>query len=197
MFFLESLGKIHFLTFSSFSSLFNCSVVSDYLWPQGMQHTRLPFSSPSPRVCSNSCSLSQWCQASIWSSVIPFFSCLHSFPASGSLPMSQLFASGGQSIGASASVLPMNIQGWFPLGWTGLISFLSKGLSRVFSNTTVQKRQFFGTPFLLSSYHIHPYMTTGKTKVLTIQTFVGKVISLIFNFLSRFIIAFLPRSKNL
>jgi len=112
--------------------------------------------------------------------------------------MSQLFASGGQSIGASASVLPMNIQGWFPLGWTGLISFLSKGLSRVFSNTTIQKRQFFGTqPFLLSSCHIHPYMTTGKTIALTIQTFVGKVMSLLFNMLSRCVIAFLPRRKCL
>ena len=112
--------------------------------------------------------------------------------------MSQLFASGGQSIGASASVLPMNIQSWFPVEWTGLISLLSKGLSRVFSNTTIQKRQFFGTqPFLLSSCHIHPYMTTGKTIALTIQTFVGKVTSLLFNTLSRFVIAFLPRRKHL
>jgi hypothetical protein len=141
MFFLESLGKIYFLTFSSFLSLFNCSVMSDYLWPQGMQHTRLPCSSPSPRVCSNSCPLSQWCQPSIWPSVIPFFSCLQSFPASGSFPISWLFASGRQSIGASASasVHPVNIQGWLPLRLTGLIFLQSKKLSRVFSSFTFQK----------------------------------------------------------
>ena len=131
--------------------------------------------------------------------VIPFSSCPLSFPASQSHLTSQLFASCGQSTGASASasVLPMNIQDWFPLGLTRLISLQSKGLSRVFSNTTVQKRQFFGTPFLLSSYHIHPYMTTGKTIALTIQSFVGKVMSLLFNMLSRFVVAFLPRSKCL
>ena len=108
------------------------------------QHTRLLCLSLSPWVCSNLCPLSQWCHQPISSSVTPFSSCPQSFPASGSFPMSQLFASGGQSIAAAASsVLPMNIQGWFPLGLTGLISFLSKGLSRVFSNTTVQKHQFF------------------------------------------------------
>ena len=109
--------------------------------------------------------------------------------------MSQLFISGGQSIGVSASisVLPMNIQDWFPLGWTGWISLQSKGLSRVFSNTTVQKHQFFGAQLQLS----HPYMTTGKTIALTRQTFVGKVMSLLFNMLSRLVITFLPRSKRL
>ena len=119
--------------------------VSNSLWPHGLQHTRLPCS-PSPGVCSNSCPLSQWCQTTISSSVVPFSSCLQSFPVSGSFLKSQLFTSGGQSIGASASasVLQMNVQGWFPLGWTGLISLLSKGLSRVFSNSTVQKHQFFG-----------------------------------------------------
>ena len=108
----------------------SCAVMSDFLWPQGLQHARLPCPSPFPRVCSNSCPLSQWCHPTISSSVAPSY-CPHSFPAWGSFPMSQLFASGGQSIGAlaSASVLPMNIQGWFPLGLTFLISLQSKGLS--------------------------------------------------------------------
>ena len=126
---------------------FSCSVVSNSLQPHGLQHTRLPCPSPTPEACSNSCPLSQWCHPAISSSVIPFSSCFQSFPASGSFPMSLLFASGGQSIGASASAsgLPMNIQGWFPLGLTGLVSLQSKGLSRVFSSTTVRKHQFFGT----------------------------------------------------
>ena len=121
--------------------------MSDSLWPRGHYgvplHTRLSCPSLYPGVCSNSCPLSWWCYLTISSSVTHFF-CLQSFPASESFPMSQLFASGGQSIGASASaiVLPMNIQGWFPLGLTGLISFQSKGLSRVFSNTAIQKHQF-------------------------------------------------------
>ena len=127
------------------SLLFNHQVVSDSLRPHWLQHTRLPCTSLSPKVCSNSCSLSRWCHPTISSSVIPFPSCFQSFPASGSFPMSQPFASGGQSIGASASVLPMNTQGSFPLGLTGLISLKSKGLSRVFSNTTVQKHQLFST----------------------------------------------------
>ena len=119
--------------------LFSHSVVSESLWPHGPQHARLPCPPPYPGVCSNSCPLSQWCHPTISSSFVPFSSCLQSLPASGSFPVSQLFASGNQSIGASASasVLPMNIQGWFPLGLTGLISLQSKGLSRVFSNTTV------------------------------------------------------------
>ena len=119
--------------------LFSCSIMSDSLQPHGLQHSRFPCPSPSHGVCSNTCPLSPWCHPTISSSVIPFFSCLLSFPASVSFTMSQLFASGGQSIGvsASASVLPMNIQDWFPLGWTGWISFLSKRLSRAFSNTTV------------------------------------------------------------
>ena len=109
------------------------------LWPHGLQNARSPCPSPTPGVYLNSCPLSQWCLPTISSFVIPFSSCLQSFPASGSFPMSQFFASGGQNIGvsASASVLPVNIQDWFPLGWTGLISLQSKGLSRVFSNTTV------------------------------------------------------------
>ena len=118
---------------------------------------RPPCPSPTPGVYSNSCPLSRWCHPTISSSVIPFSSCPQSLPASGSFPMSQFFASGGQSIGvsSSASVLPMNIQGWFPLGWTGVISLQSKGLSRVFSNTTVQKHQFFSAQLSLwSDYHI-------------------------------------------
>ena len=123
------------------------------LRPHGLQHTRPPCASPTPGVYSNSCPLSQWCHPTISSSVIPFSSRLQSFPASGSFQMSQFFASGGPSIGVSASastwVLPMNIQDWFPLGWTGWISLQSKGLSRIFSNTTVQKHQFLGAELSL------------------------------------------------
>ena len=133
------------------------SVMSDSLRPHGLQHTRLPCPSPTPRVYSDSGPLSWWCHPTISSSVVPFSSCLQSFPTSGSFQMSQFFASGGQSIGdsASASVLPINIQDWFPLGWTGWISLQSKGLSRVFSNTTVQKHQFFSAQ--LSFTPIHDY----------------------------------------
>ena len=139
---------------------FSCSVVSHSLWPRGLQHTRPPCPSPTPGAYSNSCPLSQWCHPTISSSVVPFSSCLQSFPASRSFPMSQFFPSGGQSIGvsASASVLPMNIQDWFPLGWTGWASLLTKGLSRVFSNTTVQKHQFFSAqPSSQSNSHIHTW----------------------------------------
>ena len=123
------------------------------LWPQGLQHANLPCPSPSPEVRSNSCPLSQWCHPTVSFSVTPFFSHLQSCPAAGSFQMSQFFASGGQSTGASASasVLPMNIQSWFPLGLTGLISLLSKGLSRVFSSSTVQKHQFFSAQSSLQS----------------------------------------------
>ena len=133
---------------SLYSSVqFSCSVVSNSLRPHGLQHVRPPCPSPTPRAYSNLCPLSWWCHPTISSSVIPFSSYLQSFPASGSFQMSQFFASGGQSIGvsASASELPINIQDWVPLGWTGLISLQSKELSRVFPNTTVQKHQFFGT----------------------------------------------------
>ena len=141
-----------------FLLLFSCSVVSSSLQPYGLQQARLPCPSSSPRACSNSCPLSCWCHPTISSSVVPF-SCLQSFPASGSFPVSQLFTSGGQSIGDSASVLPMNIQHCFPLGLTGVISLQSKGLSRVFSNTTVQKHQFFGAqPSLWSSSHIDTWL---------------------------------------
>ena len=126
---------------------FSRSVVSDSLRPHGLQHARPSCPSLSLRVCSDSCLLSRWCHPIISSSVVPFSSCPQSFPASGSFPMSQLFALGGQSIGVSVStsVLPMNTQDWSPLGWTGWISLQSKGLSRVFSNTTGQKQPFFGT----------------------------------------------------
>ena len=140
--------------------LFSHSVMFDSLWPHGLHHARLPCPSPSPKSCSNSRPLGWWCHPTISSSAVPFSSCPQSFPASGSFQMSQFFASGGQSIGASASasVLPMNIQGWFPLGLPDLISLQSKGLSRVFSNTIVQKHQFFGAqPSLWSNTHIHTW----------------------------------------
>ena len=140
---------------------FSRSFMSDSLWPHGLKHARLPWPSPSPAVCSNSCPLSQRCHPTISSSVVPFSSCFQSFPASESFPMSQFFTSGGQSIAASASasVLLMNIQDWFPLGLTGLNSLQSKGLSRVFSNATVQRHQFFGAQLSLwSNSHIHTWL---------------------------------------
>ena len=139
---------------------FSHSVMSDSLWPRGLQYTRLPCPSPTPGAYSNSCPSSQWWHPTISSSVVSFSSHLQSFPASGSFPKSQFFASGGQSIriSASASVLPMNIQDWFPLEWTGWISLQSKGLSRVF-NTTVQKHEFFGAQLSLqSNSHIHTWL---------------------------------------
>ena len=144
-----------FLLLSSqvqFSSVqFSRSVVSDSLWPHELQHARPPCPSLTPGAYQNSCPLSQWCHPIIASSVVLFSSCPQSLPASGSFQMSQLFASGGQSIvvSASTSVLPMNTQDWFPLGWTGWISLKSKGLSQVFSNTTVQKHDFFSTQLSL------------------------------------------------
>ena len=142
----------HFLPFCVILFVqFSRSVVSNSLWPHELQHARPPYPSSTPGVYPNSCPLSPWCHPTISSSVIPFSSCLQSFPASGSFPMSQLFASGGQSTGISSwtSVFPMNTQDWSPLGWTGWTSLQSKGLSRVFSNTTVQKHQFFGTQISL------------------------------------------------
>ena len=141
--------------------MFSHSVVSDSLGPHGLQHTRFPCPSLSPRVCSKSDPLSQWCHPTISPSVTPFFSCLQSFPASGSFPVSWLFPSCGQSIGvsASASVLPLNIQCWYLLGLTGLISLLSKGLSRVLSSSTIWKHQFFSTqPFIWSNSYIHTWL---------------------------------------
>ena len=140
---------------------FSCSGVSDSLRPHGLQHARLPCPSPTLRAYSNSCPSSRWCHTAISHSVVPFSTRLQSFPASGSFPMSQFFSSGGQSIGASASasLLPMNIQDWFPIGLTAWISLQSKGLSKVFSNTTVQRYQFFDTQLSLqSNSHIHTWL---------------------------------------
>ena len=169
---------------------FSRSVMSDPLQSHRVQHIRLPCPSLTPRNYSNSCPLSRWCHPTISSSVVP---------PSGSFKMSQFFASGGHSIGASAStsVLPMNIQDWFPLGLNVWISLQSKGLSRVFSNTTVQKHQFFSTQLSLwSNSYIHTWLLE-KTIAMTRWSFVSKVMSLLFNMLSRFIIVFLPRSKCL
>ena len=192
------------LSLSSSSSLvywkwlsvqFSHSVVSDSLWPHGPQHTRPPCLPPTPRVYPNSCPLSRWCHLTSSSFVVPFSSCPQSFPASGSFQMSQLFASGGQSIGVSVStsVLPMNTQDWSPLGQTGWISLQSKGLLQHHSSkaSILRHSAFF---IVQLSY---PYMTTRKTIALTRQTFVGKVMSLIFNMLSRLVINFLQRSNCL
>ena len=175
--------------------------MSNYLRSCGLHHARLPCPSPSPRACSNSCPLSQRCHPTILSSVVPFFSCFLSFPASGSFPISQFFASGGKnycSFSFSISpFLPMNIQDWFPLGWIGLISLQAKGFSRVFSSTTIHKASIFWCLAFFMVQFSHSHLTTGKTIALTIQTFVSKVMSLLFYMLSRFVIAFLPRSKCL
>ena len=170
--------------------------MSDSLWPYGLQHARLPCPSLSPRICLHSCPLSQWCHSTISPSFTPFSSCLQFLPVSGTFPKSQFFTSGSQRVGASASasVLPMNIQGWFPVGWTGLISLLSKWLSRVFSGTTIQKHQFFGAqPSLWSNSHICTWLL--EKPYLWLYRPFGKVISLLFNMLSRLVIAFLPRSN--
>ena len=169
--------------------------MSDSLRPHGLQHTRPPCPSPTPRVYSDSYPWSRWCHPTISSSVVPFSSCLQSFPASGSFLMSQFFASGGQSTGVSAStsVLPMNIQDWFPLGW---ISLESKGLSSLLQHHSSKASILRHLAFFIVELS-YPYMTTGKTIALTRQTFVGKVTSLLFNMLSRLVITFLPRSKHL
>ena len=159
MFFLTRL-ETYILWFGFSSVQFSCSVMSDPLQPHESQHTRPRCPSPTPRVYSNSCPSSRWCHPAISSSVIPFSSCPLSLPGSGSFPMSQLFAWGEQNIGvsASASVLPMNTQDWSPLGWTGWISLQSKGLSRVFSNTTVQKPWLFGAQLSSkSNSYIHTW----------------------------------------
>ena len=167
-------SNIEIYTFSSVQ--FSHSVVYDSLRPHESQHTRPPCPSPTPGVHPNSCPLSWWCHPTISSSVIPFSYCCKSFPPSGSFPMSQLFTWGGHSIGVSdsTSVLPMNTQDWSPLGWTGWISLQAKGLSRVFSNTTVQKHQFLGAQLSSQSNSHNPYMTTGKSIALTRWTFVSK-----------------------
>ena len=179
-----------------FSSVqFSRSVVSNSLWHHGLQHARLPCPSPTPRARSNSCPLSWWCHPTISFSVVPFSSCLQSFLASGSFLRSQFSPSGGQSIGASASVLPMNIQDWSPLGWTGWISLQSKGLSGVLSNTTVQKHQFFsGQLSLWFSSHMHTWLLLKPW--LRLYGYL-LIMALLFNMQSRLVITFLPRSKSL
>ena len=171
--------------------------MSDYLQPHGLLHVRLPSLSPNPRACSNSCPLSQFHHPAISSSAVPIIYCLQCFPASGSFPRSQFFVSSSQSIGvsASASVIPMNIKNWVPLGLTAWISLQSKGLSRVFSNTTVQSINSLSLSFLYS-----PTLTSiqdhWKTIALIRWPFVGKVMSLLFCMLSRLVLAFLARSKH-
>ena len=168
------------------------------MWSYGLQHVRRPCPSPTPRVCSNSCPLSHWCHPTISSSVIPFSSCLQCFPALGSFQMTQFSASGGRSIGvsASASLLPMNIQDWFPLRWTGWISLQSKGLTlksllqHHSSKASILQHLAF---FIVQLSHL--YMTTGKTIALTRWTIFGKEMSLLLNMLSRLVTTFLPRSK--
>ena len=151
---------------------FSCSVIADSLQPHGLQHAVLPCPSLSPRACSNSCPLSRWSHPTVSSTIVPFSSCLQSFPESGSFPISHLFASGGQSIGTSASVsvLPMNIQDWFPLGWTGSV----QGILKIF----LQHHSSKASILLHSAFFIvqlsHPYMTTGKTIALNRQTLLAK-----------------------
>ena len=179
---------------------FSGSVMSNSLQPHGLQHSRLPCPSPTPGACSNSCPLSLWCHPTILSSVVPLSSCLQSFPASGSFPRSQLSASGGQSIGvlASGSVLPMNIL-------LGLISFRTDWLDLLAVHGTLKsllqhhssKASILWCSTFFKVQLSHPYMTTGKTIALTRQIFAGKIMSLLFNMLSRLVIAFLPRSKRL
>ena len=171
--------------------------MSDSLWPHEPQHTRPPCLSLVPRVYLNSYSLSRWCFLTISSSVVPF-SCPQSFPASESFQMSQLLTSGGQSISFSFNISPSNEHpDWSLLGWIGWISLQSKGLSRVFFNTTSSKVSILRRSAFFIVQLSHPYMTTGKTIALTRRTFIDKVMSLPFNMLSRLVITFLPRSKRL
>ena len=183
-----------------FSSVqFSRSVVSDSLRPHESQHVRPPCPSPTPGVYPNSCPSSWWCHPATSSSVVPFSSCPQSLPASGSFPVSQLFTWGGQSIGvsASASVLPMNTQDWCPLGWTGWISLpVHETLKSLLQHHSSKASNFRHSTFFTVQLS-HPYMSTGKTIALTRQTFVGEVMSLLFNMLSRLVITSLPRSKHL
>ena len=182
--------KCSHLQFSSVQ--FSHSVVSNSLQPEESQHARPPCPSPTPGVHSNSRPSSQWSHPAISSSVVPFSSCPQSLPASESFPMRQLFTWGGQSTGVSAlaSFLPKNTQDWSPLEWTGWISLQSKGLWRVFSNTSSKASILRHSAFFTVQLS-HPYMTIGKTIALTRQTFVGKVMSLLLNMLSRLVITFL------
>ena len=182
-----------------FSSVqFNRSVMFNSVWPHELQHNKPLCPSPTPRVYSNSCPSSQWCHPTISSSVVPFSSHLQSFPASGSSQKSQFFPSSGQSTGvsASASVLPMNIQHWLPLGWTLWISLLSKKLSSLLQHHS-SKASILRCSAFFTLQLSHPYMTNGKTIALTRWTFVDKVMSLLFNMLSTLVITFLPRSEHL
>ena len=177
---------------------FSCSVVSDSLRPHGLQHTRPPCPSPTPGVYPNLCPLSQWCHPTISSSVIPFSSCFQSFPASEFFQMSQLFASGGQSIGASpsTSVLPINTQDIsFRMDWLDLLEV--QGTLKSFLQHHSSKASILWRSAFFIVQLSHAYMTTGKTIALTRRNFVGKVMSLFFNMLSRLVITFLPRSKRL
>ena len=160
---------------------FSHSVMSDSLRPHGLQHTRFPWPSPTLGTCSSSCPSGWWCHPTMSSSVVPFSSCLQPFLASGSFPMSQFFTSGGQSVGVSAlaSVLPMNIQDWFPLGWTGWIPLQSKGLFKSLLQHHSSKASILRCSAFFMFQRSHPHMTTGKTIALTRWTFVGKVISLL------------------
>ena len=171
---------------------------SDPLQPHGLQHARLPCPSPTPGACSSSCPSSRWCHPTSSPSVVPFSSCLQSSPSSGSFPMSQFFASGGQSIGASASVFPMNIQDWFALGLTDWLDLLvvHGAVKSLLQLPSSEALILWRSAFFMGQLS-HPYMTTGKTIALTKWTFVGRVMSLLFNMLSRFVIGFLPRSKHL
>ena len=172
--------------------------MSNSLWPHGLQHTRPPCPSPILGVYLNSSPLSRWCHPTISSSVV-HFSCLKSFPASGSFQMSQFLATGGQSIGVSASpsVLSMNIQDWSPLGWTGWISLQFMELFKSLLQHHGSKALILWCSAFFIAQLSHPYMTIGKTTALTRRTFVGKVTSLLLNMLSRLVIPFLPRSKRL
>ena len=184
---------------------FSHSGMSNSLWPHGLQHTRLPCPSPTPRACSNSCPSGQWCHPTISSSVVPFSSCLQSFTIRVCSDESALHIKWSKYWSFSISISPSNeYSGLFPLGLMSLISLQSKGLSRIFSNTTVQKHQFFSAQISLwSNSHIHTWLLEKlwknywKNIALTVLIFVGQVISLLFNMLSRFVIAFLPRSKRL
>ena len=200
----------HFLLwFCECSVQYSRSVVSDSLQPHRLQHTRFPYPSQTPGACSNSCPSNWWCYPTISSSVIPFAFCLQYFPASGFFLMNQLLASDSQSIGASTSDLPMNIQDWFPLGLIVWAPCSPRDSQE--SSPTPQFKSFHSFEHFKSIHSLniqrcsaffmvqlsYPYMTTGKTIALTRQTFVGKVMSLLFNMVSRFVIAFLPRNKHL
>ena len=180
------------------SAHFSRSVVSDSLWPHGQQNAKFACPSQIAEACSNSCPSSHWCHPTISSSVVCFSSHFQSFPASGYFPVSQLFKSGGQRIRTSdtTSVLPMNIQGWFPLGLTGLIFLAVQGTLKSLPQHHISKASILQCSSFFMVQLSHPYMTTGKTIALTIWTFIGDVISLLFNMLSKFVIAFLPRNME-